>query len=201
MYLSLRLGRLTNRSFAVTWKRRDVSPEQTGAGLEAFASLYVREGEGFFRRVSSPFPPWQKMAFVACAWNDATLSTQREETGSEAYLLFYEASMGEGASTKRSRPYRNHNIATGWAGHGGSKDYTFGEYVLGLSVHPLDASRVTITDLLLDFVHVTKDRGATWQQAYSSPSTETKAGKRTPDFTWTASGGNSPHVGLVAQLA
>src|SRR5262249_13931087 len=41
----------------------------------------------------------------------------------------------------------NANIATGWSGDKGDRAWTYGEFVLGLEVHPGDLDRVAFTDL------------------------------------------------------
>jgi hypothetical protein len=68
----------------------------------------------------------------------------------------------------------NANIATGWSGRGGDRDWSYGEIALGLGVAPNDSSRVLFTDL--GFVHRTSDGGANWRQAYVSPADQHPAG-------------------------
>lgn len=72
----------------------------------------------------------------------------------------------------------NQNIATGWSGSGGDKEWTYSEYVNSFAVCPNNPNRVIITDL--GFVHVTDDGGANWRQAYVDPAYENPAGSPTP---------------------
>lgn len=58
----------------------------------------------------------------------------------------------------------NANIATGWSGTGGDRDWTYGEYVLGFSVCATNPKLLIAADL--GFVHTSSDGGVTWKQAY-----------------------------------
>jgi photosystem II stability/assembly factor-like uncharacterized protein len=81
----------------------------------------------------------------------------------------------------------NANVATGWSGEGGDRQWSYGEYALGFSVSPSDPLRAAITDL--GFVHLTTDGGASWHQAYVAPATENPAGAPTPRRRYYASVG------------
>ena len=72
----------------------------------------------------------------------------------------------------------NQNIATGWQGSGGDKEWSYDEYVNSLAVCPNDPNLVVITGL--GFVHVTDNGGDNWRQAYVEPAYENPAGSPTP---------------------
>lgn len=72
----------------------------------------------------------------------------------------------------------NQNIATGWSGTQGDRDWTYGEYVLGFAVASDDPGKVAITDL--GFVHVTSSGGGMWKQAYLNSAHQNPAGLATP---------------------
>lgn len=72
----------------------------------------------------------------------------------------------------------NQNVATGWAGHQGDRQWSYGGGITGLGVAPNDADRAAFTDY--GFIHVTSDGGQTWRQAYLAQSDENPAGAATP---------------------
>ena len=81
----------------------------------------------------------------------------------------------------------NANIQTGWSGDGGDRGWGYGECAEGFGVSPVDPLRAAISDY--GFVHVTRDGGATWQQAYVDPSTQHPAGAPTPTRRYYATTG------------
>jgi photosystem II stability/assembly factor-like uncharacterized protein len=72
----------------------------------------------------------------------------------------------------------NRNIATGWSGTHGDKDWSWGELAYGLAVSPRDSRRAILTDM--GFAHVTEDGGRHWHQAYVDPRDENPASHDTP---------------------
>lgn len=72
----------------------------------------------------------------------------------------------------------NQNIATGWCGYGGDKNWSWAETCFGISVAPNNPSKVLFGDFAL--IHTTTDGGTTWNQAYVSQSDQHPAGQSTP---------------------
>jgi len=72
----------------------------------------------------------------------------------------------------------NQNVATGWSGAGGDRDWSYGEFALGFAVSASDASKLIITDL--GFAHSSLDGGATWQALYVPAADRNPAGANTP---------------------
>ncbi|MEI7892832.1 MAG: hypothetical protein WCI05_07060 [Myxococcales bacterium] len=178
----------TVRHFAVTWRRASAKPERTGGELDTFAGLYLREPPRPWKRVE--LPNAVKLSFVASAGDDPTVAyAAGGDRRSNHPLVLLTTNRGE-TWQRVFQTAHNNNIATGWSGDGGAKDWEYGEYVLGLAVRQGDSSRAVITDL--GFVHVTSDTGHTWHQAYVSPSTETAPGRSTPKAKRTASVGMEP---------
>lgn len=70
------------------------------------------------------------------------------------------------------------NLATGWCGHQGDRDYTYDAYYVGFAVCPVDARRAALTGY--GFVHATTNGGQTWFAAYTSPADRNPAGGPTP---------------------
>lgn len=61
----------------------------------------------------------------------------------------------------------NQNIATGWAGVGGAKNWYFGENAMGFTVSPTNPDQVIVTDF--GFAHMTTDGGQTWRSLSVNP--------------------------------
>ena len=72
----------------------------------------------------------------------------------------------------------NQNIATGWIGDGGDRDWGYSEIVYGMCVASFDSDRIIITDM--GGVHVTTDGGFLWTQAYVHPKNENSPSEPTP---------------------
>ncbi|AIE87525.1 sialidase family protein [Fimbriimonas ginsengisoli] len=72
----------------------------------------------------------------------------------------------------------NKGITTGWAGSGGDRDWGYDELAFGFDVCPTDAKRVAFTGF--GFCHLTTDGGASWKQAYVSPTTQNPPNLATP---------------------
>jgi hypothetical protein len=72
----------------------------------------------------------------------------------------------------------NGNVATGWAGDGGDRGWTYGGDPVGFGVSPVDANSAAFTDY--GFCHVTTNGGTSWRQTYVSPADQNAAGAFTP---------------------
>ncbi|CAN5546274.1 hypothetical protein BH11PLA2_BH11PLA2_25390 [soil metagenome] len=72
----------------------------------------------------------------------------------------------------------NANVATGWSGSGGNRDWTYGELAMGFTVDSADANRLIITDY--GFAHASTDGGATWNALYVAPADRNTAGTSIP---------------------
>lgn len=91
----------------------------------------------------------------------------------------------------------NENIATGWAGVGGTRSWRFGETAMGFTVSPTDPQRVLITDL--GFAYQSTDGGATWQSLNVAPADRNAPGTIINPATATHSSGldNTSSWGLA----
>ncbi len=73
---------------------------------------------------------------------------------------------------------QNLNINTGWSGFGGDKNWSWGETTFGIAVAPLNANRIVFSDF--GFIHVSKDGGQSWQQAYVDKKDQHPPNQATP---------------------
>lgn len=79
----------------------------------------------------------------------------------------YKSTNGGASWASSFQTTNNQNIATGWSGQGGDREWGYGELALGFAVSPTDSSRVVITDF--GFAHGTSDGGSSWQAFYVNP--------------------------------
>jgi photosystem II stability/assembly factor-like uncharacterized protein len=153
----------------------------TGDIIWSYKGLYRLDwGQGGWVKKGSGIPDCARPAFVAMALNDANVAYV---AGGRIYPcdnfpMIYKTTNGGDTWTDVFRTTNNKNIATGWSGAGGDRDWWYGEYALGFAVCPNNPSRVIITDL--GFAHVTEDGGATWRQAYVQAAYQHPAGSSTP---------------------
>ncbi|MBK7339550.1 MAG: hypothetical protein IPQ10_08025 [Saprospiraceae bacterium] len=86
----------------------------------------------------------------------------------------------------------NENIQTAYSGDRGDKGWWFGEFVLGMSVHPRNPEICYFSDL--GFVHATFDGGSLWKQLYVNPSQSNPQNTLINKGTYYASNGDLNQV-------
>ncbi len=82
----------------------------------------------------------------------------------------------------------NQNIATGWCGNGGDRQWSYAECPFGFAVAPDDPDILLFTDY--GFIHRSVNGGGTWLQSYVSIADQHAPGNNTP------SGASYHSVGL-----
>lgn len=167
----------TTRFFCVTLERGKVTVGVQGNAcvhyrgvyaLDHGATAWVRRTEGLWTR-AKPF-------FVGMARNNVEVVWVG---GGEMHVPLICKTTDGGASWRTVfLAHGNRNIEPGWSGSGGNRDWSYGEFVLGMAVHPRHADRVAFTDC--GFIHLTTDGGASWRQAYTTPVAKQRAGARIP---------------------
>lgn len=147
------------------WEAKKVYAHDVGAG-------------GWVERSSGlPTVDGNALAYVRCAANDIdTVWASGQKTG-ELPLIMRSTNGGANWSDVLLIA-NNQNTITGWAGHLGDRQWSYGGGTTGFTVHPLDPNRAAFTDY--GFVHVTTDGGTTWRQAYVDPADQNPAGAATP---------------------
>lgn len=101
--------------------------------------------------------------------------------GNDASLdapLVFKTTNGGNTWAKVFRSENNANIATGWSGYQGDKQWSWGETCFGISVAPNNANKVMFGDF--GFVHLSRDGGTSWKQAYVRTGDQHPAGSPTP---------------------
>lgn len=129
------------------------------------------------RNTGLPTGDGNGLAFIACALADidtAYVSGQRENE----YPMVYKTTNGGGEWTSVLLTSTNQNIATGWAGEGGDRGWSYGAGTVGFGVSPSDPNRLAFTDY--GFLHLSIDGGATWRQGYLNPADQNPANTLIP---------------------
>src|SRR6201999_1452399 len=116
--------------------------------------------------------------FVSMAHGDVSTAYVAGQQSSTEYPIIYKTTNGGASWQNTFLTTNNQNIATGWSGRGGDRDWSYGAGALGFAVAPTDPNRVVYTDL--GFAHLTTDGGATWRQMYVDPADQNPAGAMTP---------------------
>lgn len=158
----------TVRFFCVTLNNGDVYPGVTGADHYGYKNVYsIDWGQASWSLKISGININHHPFFAAMSRNNINVvylgggSTTGDPT-------VYKTTNGGSNWTSILLTTNNQNIFTGWAGHGGDRGWSYGEYALGFDVSPVDTNKVIITDL--GFPHLTTDGGVSWKQAYLNPS-------------------------------
>lgn len=99
-------------------------------------------------------------------------------SGGTDWPALYRSLDGGRSWSSMLRTSLNANVATGWAGASGDRDWSYGGMACGLGVAGEDPRRLAYTDY--GFVHVSDDAGATWRQAYLDPRDQNPSGTNTP---------------------
>ncbi|MCC7028837.1 MAG: T9SS type A sorting domain-containing protein, partial [Chitinophagaceae bacterium] len=92
--------------------------------------------------------------------------------------LIYKSTDAGNTWSKVFQSNNNQNIATGWSGFQGDKNWSWGETTFGIAVAPNNADKIIYGDF--GFVHVSSDGGASWKQAYVSTADQHPAAAPTP---------------------
>ena len=122
-------------------------------------------------------PIAHRLTWVGMAANDVQTLWVAGDDGTEVPVMWRSTNAGTSWSSRLTTA-NNGNVATGWAGQGGDRGWTYGGSPVGFSVAPNDAAKAAFTDY--GFCHLTTDGGATWRQAYVKPADQNPAGSPTP---------------------
>jgi hypothetical protein len=116
--------------------------------------------------------------YAAMAWNDINTIYLGGHDNALAAPLVYKSTDGGTSWTKKFNTTNNANIATGWEGFSGDKNWSWSETCFGISVSPTNANKVIFGNF--SNVQLSSDGGSNWKQAYVSTSDQNAAGAITP---------------------
>jgi photosystem II stability/assembly factor-like uncharacterized protein len=175
------------RYVCVTMDANKIYTGIDGADHGSYKNVYtLTSGTASWTQRSALLPADVHPFYAAMASNNADImyiaggSTQGVPT-------VYRTTDGGASWGSSFQTTNNQNIATGWSGYNGDRDWTYGEYVLGLAVSPNNASAAAITDL--GFIHMTNDAGISWRQSYLAAPSQNVQGSATPKSRYYRSNG------------
>ncbi len=117
------------------------------------------------------------LAFVGMAGNDISTAYVSGQTPNENPMIYKTINGGDHWDSILD-VNNNGNVRTGWAGHQGDRQWSYGGGTTGFCVAPDNKNRAAFTDY--GFLHLTTDGGTTWQQAYVNPADGNPLGSSTP---------------------
>jgi len=116
--------------------------------------------------------------YIGMATNDInTIYLAGSDNALNAPLIF-KSNDGGNNWNKVFKSANNQNVTTGWSGYQGDKNWSWGETAFGIAVAPNNSQKIIFGDF--GFVHVSKDGGNTWNQAYIDESDQHVANVPTP---------------------
>lgn len=167
------------RFWCVTLGDGDVWPLVTGGDMENYRGIYRLDwGDGAWAASSSGIGGDDRPFFIAASPSHIEAVWTAGGNPSTSSPIVYRSTDGGASWNSVLQTSGNANIATGWAGSGGDRDWWWGEYALGFAVAPSNPERAILSDL--GFAHLTEDGGASWKQAYVAADDENPAGASTP---------------------
>ncbi len=164
----------TTRIFAVTATSSAVFPGALPNQYRNARSIVAVDlGSTLWRRLTAGFPsgvqPWN----IATSTNNTT--TVYVAGGSSAGTPTVCKSTDGGVTwSSVFKTDTNSNIATGWYGANGDRDWTYAETGLGLSVAATNVNQVVVSDYA--GVHASVNGGTNWRQCYVASATQNLAG-------------------------
>lgn len=166
------------RFFCVTLGSGDVYPGVTGADFYGYQKIYsIDVGNPNWIQRTTGIAASTYPFFVSSSLTNTSISYAAG--GSDAGSpVVYKTTNGGVSWTGVLLTVNNQNVFTGWAGHGGDRGWSYGEYALGFQCSPADPNKVAITDL--GFPHITTNGGLNWRQAYVNPSDQNPLNSSTP---------------------
>jgi len=124
--------------------------------------------------------PTYTRAFVRMASNNISVAYVTVDAHN-GFPSIYKTSDGGNTWNQTLFPLNNNqDIQTGWGGRKSRFEWFWGGRPVSLNVDPFDPDKIAFTDFF--WIHLSTDGGATWRQAYTSPSNS--ANQVTPYDSW-----------------
>ncbi len=143
-------------------------PEAIYGSPSVYKGLYACDyGPSIWTKCTNGIRSVDALAFVAAAADRPDIVYTAGQSSDTGWPAIYRSSNGGTNWTKVFNGTQNQNVQTGWEGHRGDLDYSWGGGPLGFAVSPANPDRVVFCDY--GFVHGTTNGGASWQALYVSP--------------------------------
>jgi len=160
------------RMYAIT----QPADEVYGEGIvdpHLFRGIYTRTQSTSWRPCGA-LPPGVHPSFAGATRTSTDVVYMAGGGSGDIAPVVYKSTNGGETWIDCFRSPTNANIATGWSGYGGDRQWSYGEYALGFGVAQNNPARLAISDF--GFVHISSDGGASWQAVYTDPRDRNPAG-------------------------
>lgn len=169
----------TTRLLCVTLNAGNVDQWVTGASHDEYAGVYTLDvGNASWTSRTSAIGSNRSPFFAAMATDNINIAYVAGYNDATGGPLVLKTTDGGGSWSDVFKTAGNQNIATGWSGNGGDREWSYGEFAEGFIVSPNDPNELVITDL--GFPHLSTDGGATWKQIYLNSADQNAVGATTP---------------------
>jgi len=116
--------------------------------------------------------------YCAMAWNDINTIYLGGNDNANSAPLVLKSTTGGTNWTSKYQTINNANIATGWEGYQGDKNFSWSETCFGITAAPNNSSKIIFSNF--SNVQVSSDGGDNWRQAYVDQGDENPSGNPTP---------------------
>ncbi|HVM47224.1 MAG TPA: hypothetical protein VMU04_04315, partial [Candidatus Acidoferrum sp.] len=143
-------------------------PELIYGSSSIYKGLYACDwGAGNWSKCTNGISALDPLAFVGAAAGRPDIVYAAGQSLDTGWPAIYQSTNGATNWTKIFNGTQNWNVQTGWEGHHGDLDWSWGGGALGFAVNSADPNRVVFCDW--GFVHGTTNGGASWQALYVPP--------------------------------
>ena len=143
-------------------------PELIYGSSSVYKGLYACDwGAGGWSKCTNGISSLDPLAFVGAAANRPDIVYAGGQSLDTGWPAIYRSTNGGTNWTKIFNGTQNRNVQTGWEGHHGDLDWSWGGGPLGFAVNSANPDQVVFCDY--GFVHGTTNGGASWQALYVSP--------------------------------
>lgn len=172
----------TTRFFATVYSSADIYAGvlvESVYGINSYAGVYsVDVGQANWTKTSTNIATGHEPFFVAMLPTNIIAAYVAGRDASLAYPVVYKTTSAGASWNSVLGTVNNANIATGWQGYHGDRDWSYGEEAMGFTVAPNNVNKLAFTDF--GFVHLSTDGGTSWRQIYLAPADQNAAGAATP---------------------
>ncbi len=157
------------RFYCVTWSSGNVYPGVVGSDCGYFANVYTMDygTSNWVSKINGITAGTDDLCCVGMASNNINVAYIAGENSSTSYPVVLKTLDAGTTWTHNFNTANNLNIQTAYCGSGGDFQWTWAQYIYGISVAANDPNKVIFCDM--GFTHKTTDGGASWQAAYVAP--------------------------------
>ena len=142
--------------------------EMVYGSASVYKGIYACDwGAGGWSKCTNGIRSLDALAFVGSAADRPDIVYAGGQSLDTGWPAIYRSANGGTNWTKVFNGTQNGNVQTGWEGHRGDLDWSWGGGPLGFAVSPANPDQVVFCDM--GFVHGTTNGGGSWQALYAPP--------------------------------